>query len=127
VAMDRIGITGQCGNGLYWTNRAVGQWAVLGKQGRVTMGCIGLRGPRGSGLYWANRSVSKWAQSGYVDNWSLRPIGLGSGQADRIGGPEINRTLPASVRRQQGPKSQLKIRKDKQDSTTYMVVFTNLV
>jgi hypothetical protein len=93
----------------------------------VAMGCIRLTDPCGNGLYWANRSVSKWAQSGYVDSWSLRPTGLGSGQADRIGGPEINRTLPNFVRRHQGPKSLLKIRKDKKHNTTYMAVFTNLV
>ena len=92
----------------------------------MAVGCIGLTGPCGSGLYWANRKVSKWAQSCYVDSWSPRPTGLGSDQADRISGLEINRTLPSSVRRQKGPKSQLKIRKDK-DSTTYMAVFKNLV
>jgi hypothetical protein len=93
----------------------------------VAVGCIGLTGPCGSGLCWANRSVSKWVQSGYVDSWSLRPIGLGSGQADRIGGLEINRTLPNSERRQQGQKSQLKIRKHKKDSATCMAVFMNSV
>ena len=92
----------------------------------MAVGCIGLTGPFGSGLYWANRSVSKWAQLGYVDSWSLTLTGLGSGQTDRIGGPEINRTLPNSVRYQQGPKTQLKIRRGKKNSTTCMAVFTNL-
>jgi hypothetical protein len=61
-----------------------------------------------------------------VDSWSLTPTELGAGQADGIGEPEMKRTLPNSERQKQGPKSQLKIRKDK-DSNTYTAVFTNLV